>query len=224
MFDFRLLGIKPGECETLVDIGANEGQFLFAALDYFRPRRFLSVEMLPDVAGRLRLDPRLAAYRGEVLNCAVGECRKSVPMLRSVFSQASSLLALDPHAGEWYGMDLTQRDGGMVEVRTLDEICDEHGIEAIDVLKIDVQGYEQKVIRGGERILHRTANVIVEVEFVPVYADQAPAAEVLGEFEARGFELRHYLSQYRNPGGQLLHADVLFQPRRRWEGEGNWPI
>jgi FkbM family methyltransferase len=224
MFDFGLLGIKPGKCETLVDIGANEGQFLFAALDYFRPRRFLSVEMLPDIAERLRMDPRLAGYQGAVLSCAVGECRQRVPMLRSVFSQASSLLALDPRAADWYGMDLTQRDGGFVEVRTLDEICAEHAIDRIDVLKIDVQGYELKVIRGGERALGRTANLIIEVEFVPVYAGQAPAAGILRELEDRGFELRHYLSQYRNPDGQLLHADVLFQPRRQWEGEGGWPL
>ena len=211
MFDFNALGVAPGHCGTLVDIGANEGQFLLPALAYFRPRRWIAVEMLPDLAEKLVKEVCPLAPGGLVLACAVGESAGAQTVLRSVYSQASSLLPLDPQASEWYGIDLTQYPNGVVEVRSLDEICQQNGIDHIDVLKIDVQGYERQVIRGAERMLRRTTHLITEVEFVPVYHGQALEAEIRAELEARGFVFRQYLSEYRNSDGELLHGDALFQ-------------
>ena len=213
MFDFSKVGIQPGSCRMIVDVGANEGQFLFPALEYFRPPRSLSIEMLEDLASRLREDPRLATGgQHVVLCCAVGDRVETRTCLRSVFSPASSLLPINPQANEWYDMDLHQHPHGTVPVRTLDDICAEYQIDSIDVLKIDVQGYEEPVIRGAERILRRTANLIIEVEFVPVYEGQALAGEVESALRARGFRPKCYLSEYRAKTGELLHADALFQP------------
>ncbi len=211
MFDFRALRLESGQCDTLVDIGANKGQFLAAALDYFRPRRWVAIEMLPDLAQHLRDHPQFATGEGLVLNCAVGESAGRRTVLRSVYSEASSLLRLDPRASEWYGIDLTQHESGDAQVRSLDAICEEYEIDRIDVLKIDVQGYEREVIRGAKRMLGRTANLIIEVEFVRVYQGQALAGEIQSELEACGFSFRQYLSEYRNSTGQLLHGDALFR-------------
>ncbi len=49
---FSALGIS--RIRTLVDVGANEGQFLFPALKFLTPKRALAVEMLPDLAGNLK--------------------------------------------------------------------------------------------------------------------------------------------------------------------------
>jgi len=213
VFDFSLLGIQCGSCRMIVDVGANEGQFLFPALEYFQPHRSISIEMLDDLASKLRTDPRLGpGGQHIVLCCAVGHRTEFKPCFRSVFSQASSLLRINPLASEWYDMDLQQFPYGEVPVRTLDDICAEYQVDQIDVLKIDVQGYERQVIRGAERILRHTANIIVEVDFVPVYEGQALFDEIQSELRTRGFRMKCYLSEYRSKTADLLHADALFQP------------
>ena len=213
MFDFSLLGLAPGQCEVLVDAGANEGQFLFAALEALRPRRSVSIEMLQDLADTLRADPRLDPARNLVVHCALGDRPGAMPCLRSVYSQASSLLPLDPRAAEWYGLDLRQFPQGTVPVRTLDELCRSLSIDSIDLLKIDVQGYEKHLLAGAAEILDNTRNLIVELEFVPVYQGQALAAEIQALLEARGFRRRLHLAECHAADGRLLHADAWFQRR-----------
>jgi predicted DCC family thiol-disulfide oxidoreductase YuxK len=51
-------------------------------------------------------------------------------------------------------------------VRTLDEVAAQHGIAAIDLLKIDVEGYEFEVLAGAGEALAKTKAVVVEVSLV----------------------------------------------------------
>ena len=54
-----------------------------------------------------------------------------------------------------------------VEVRTLDGFCEERGIEAIDFLKMDVEGHELSVLRGAQRMLNSGAIAMIQFEFGP---------------------------------------------------------
>jgi hypothetical protein len=51
-----------------------------------------------------------------------------------------------------------------VKVVTLDTYAAEHGITAIDFLKIDVEGYEPKVLAGARELLQRSTGVVVMCE------------------------------------------------------------
>jgi FkbM family methyltransferase len=212
MLDFSLVGLEPNECRTIVDLGANEGQFLFSALAYYPSPRCLIVEMLPDLAARLRDDARLADRRRfVVVQAAVGEREHEQPVLRSVHSQASSLLPLHREAAGLYGIDLTQFEAGSVRVRTLDALCAEHGFGEVDLLKIDVQGYEERVLRGAPITLAHTRRLIIEVEYVPVYQGQMLADGIRAAVERAGFEYVCNVTEYRSAEGILLHADALFR-------------
>jgi FkbM family methyltransferase len=55
-------------------------------------------------------------------------------------------------------------DGISVSVDTLDSFCNRWGVDRIDVVKIDVEGYESRVLRGGKVALSRFMPALV-VEF-----------------------------------------------------------
>jgi FkbM family methyltransferase len=60
-------------------------------------------------------------------------------------------------------------DGIIVNVQTIsgDEFCNKHGIEHIDILKIDVEGAEQKVLEGFKSFLKNQKISIVQFEYGP---------------------------------------------------------
>lgn len=104
--------------------------------------------------------------------------------------------------------------------RTLDSLCAEHGL-APHVIKLDTQGTELDILKGGEKCLrHSIFAVEVEVEFLPFYKDQPLFTNVHEYLSGLGFQLMDYLNPVRIRGrdfgsgrgtpGHFLSADALY--------------
>jgi FkbM family methyltransferase len=52
-----------------------------------------------------------------------------------------------------------------VEIETLDDFCDAHNISEIDILKMDVQGYEYNILQGAKRLLSEGKIANIQFEF-----------------------------------------------------------
>jgi hypothetical protein len=53
----------------------------------------------------------------------------------------------------------------VVSLKTLDEFCNEQGIQKIDFLKIDVEGHEYKVLQGASKMIKNKAIRFIQFEF-----------------------------------------------------------
>ncbi|NJO00634.1 MAG: FkbM family methyltransferase [Bacteroidia bacterium] len=97
--------------------------------------------------------PAVLAY-----NLAVG--RKSYQtLLLNSGSKIAALARWDEQAGE------SSQSGESVRVINLDSFCNEQGIEQIDFLKIDVEGYEYEVLEGAQTLLHDERIHFIQFEF-----------------------------------------------------------
>lgn len=76
-----------------------------------------------------------------------------------------------------------------VQVTTLDEWSASNAIANIDFIKLDTQGAELDVLRGGERALASVSALEVEVEFNPIYVNQPLFGDVDRFLRERGFVL-----------------------------------
>ncbi len=76
-----------------------------------------------------------------------------------------------------------------VAITTLDAWAEGEGIERVDALKVDVQGAELDVLRGGDRLLPTMRVVEAEVEFQELYTGQPLFCDVDRFMRERGFEL-----------------------------------
>jgi FkbM family methyltransferase len=65
---------------------------------------------------------------------------------------------LEPGAATWWGQ-IKQRL--QVRVRTVDEYCDEHRIDHIDILKLDTQGFDLEVMKGAVRLFSEQRNHLI---------------------------------------------------------------
>ncbi len=77
-----------------------------------------------------------------------------------------------------------------VSTHRLDEIPE---IDAMDLLKIDVQGGELAVLEGADRLLKECLVIQTEVEFIPLYKEQPLFADVDAFLRARGFQFHRFL-------------------------------
>ncbi|WP_455154192.1 FkbM family methyltransferase [Cupriavidus campinensis] len=74
-----------------------------------------------------------------------------------------------------------------VQTDTLENFCGAHGIDHIDLIHMDVQGAELKVLRGAGDLLQRVKAVWLEIESVALYEGQPLAAEMQRFMESHGF-------------------------------------
>ncbi len=96
-----------------------------------------------------------------------------------------------------------------VATSRLDEVLAD--LEAVDFLKLDIQGFELPVLRHATRVLARTNVVHCEVSFAPIYQDQALFSEIETLLRAAGFYLLDFssLCRYSSTGSARRSRDRL---------------
>jgi FkbM family methyltransferase len=102
------------------------------------------------------------------------------------------------------------KDFEVVRVGTLDEEVRQLGLERIDLIKIDVEGYELNVLNGARNVLERfQPMVVVEVIDVNLRANGHCAAELTGFLTALGYHFIDLKSGAPLRPGQQIETDVL---------------
>ena len=194
---------------SVLDIGANAGQFALPARAAFPSATLHCFEPLPDCFSELQ--KRLAGLQNVILhNVALGERSGSGDMIRNPFSPSSSLLEMAPAHVRAFPFTA----GGeplRVSLSTLDaELAGQH-VEEPMLVKIDVQGTEDRVIAGGLSVLCRAAVAIVETSFEPLYKGQLLFHEIQDVMRGIGFSYHGNLAQLRSPeDGRILQGDAIF--------------
>jgi FkbM family methyltransferase len=198
---------------AVLDIGANAGQY-GERLRHLGYRGWIySYEPLPDayrrLAARSRSDPKWESFE-----LAVGDAIGSVTMNIAGNSESSSILEMTRRHVD---AEPRSRTISNVDVRTttLDSIVAEIP-ESATLLKIDTQGYEDKVIAGGTRALEKLAMLEIELSLFEVYRGQALFRDMDARVLAHGFELVSLAEGFFDRHtGELLQVDAIYARRAR---------
>jgi FkbM family methyltransferase len=193
----------------VVDIGANEGDWIGHVLQIFPGLRFVAAE--PAGEPRAILQARFAGHANATVDSrAVSDAAGTATFHRTRASVFASLLAPTPALTELYALPGGPTDvleTFDVETVTLDELVGEH---PVSVLKLDVQGGELAVLRGGRQVLERTAAVLVEVVFVPHYEGDASFADIHEAMTELGYVLMDLAPLFRLDDGPALWTDACY--------------
>jgi FkbM family methyltransferase len=96
---------------------------------------------------------------------------------------------------------------------TVDRLLETGVILPPQLVKVDVQGYELEVLRGGTR-LWETAKVFFVETSIYRYWDKAPLlADVVAFFAERGFHVYDFSTECRMPRELLSQVDLIFVKR-----------
>jgi len=157
--------LQSSQAGWIVDVGANHGDFSNAASACFPSARCLLVEPLPQLHGELEKRCQGSHGRWFLEKCALGARNCVMPLF---VAQDDAIGSLAGFSEEYVTVNVAAKPSHQLEcqVRTLDEVTMQRGIAAIDVLKIDVEGFEFEVLEGAKESLVKTAAVVVEVSLV----------------------------------------------------------
>jgi hypothetical protein len=93
-------------------------------------------------------------------------------------------------------------------------------IDGIDLLKIDVQGAESRVLVGGKETLKRTKAVVMEIGFFDYYEQQTAFMDVEKVLLPLGFSLYSISEVSNNPmNGRTDWAEVVYLNRAFTSGD-----
>ena len=202
------VALWPLACRTIVDVGANRGQFALVARQCFPDASVFSFEPLSRPATRFRAvfadDPRVILHEA-----AIGPKPGKSTIHISRRDDSSSLLPITATQNAFFP-GTAEASTTTVSVGPLRDFLTEDQIASPALLKLDVQGFELQALQGCESLLHLFAHVYVECSFVELYAGQALADEVIAWLRNRGFKLRALYNPAQDKGGRVVQADFLF--------------
>ena len=206
-FDLWPLHLRGAGGWTLIDVGANEGDFIRAATRLAKPGTVIALEPLP--ACQQILAPLLANMpAGQLIRAAVGAEPGELELHCTANTKTSSLLQPQP------GIEMSYANGDYVVSQKLNvpvvRLDDVVAADArVGLLKIDVQGYEIEVLRGAARTLRQTEAVLIEVNYAPHYKAAATFADTHAILTATGFHV-YGISEPYDDGKQPLWADAMY--------------
>ncbi len=193
---------------TIVDIGANRGQFALAARTS-SSARIVSFEPLPKVAAIFQKvffdDPSVKLHV-----VAIGERSESKLIHLSARDDSSSLLEIGEHQASFFPG--THEVGTMeVKVETLDVFLTKDEIVRPAMLKLDVQGFELQALAGCKSLISNFDFVYCECSFVELYKTQKLAGEVINYLRSMNFSLSGIYNPSYDSEGNCIQADLLFE-------------
>lgn len=195
--------------DTVLDVGANVGQFAVTTRNAGFAGRIISCEPLDgayaELASRAARDDEWTA-----LHTAVGREPGELRINVSANSYSSSALPMtDAHRDNAPGSEYVATEPA--PVTTVAELVDAYDVDpARTLLKIDTQGFEDEVLAGAGELVDRFAALQLELSFVELYAGQRLFDEVYADLRGRGLRIHSLEPGFSATDGRLLQVDGLF--------------
>ena len=182
--------LKPGD--TILDVGANLGYYVLLESEAIGPKgRILAVEPSPENVQILKKNIELNGIGSQVqvVEGGISDENGTAEIQISKWSNLHSFTV----AHEFVSSKVER--GLEVNTYRLDDLIEEKGIKAgeVNMIRMDVEGHEVKVMKGMSKILDTAKNLTVIMEIHPMFINEAfgneAYQELLDGFASRDFKV-----------------------------------
>ena len=221
LFNRELLiqNLVSNKCPVIFDIGAHYGESVQYFKKLFPESIIYSFEPDPesfDVLSSKHIDG-VSYY-----NQAISDFDGCATFYRNKISHTNSLFKVNLNSKDSIGITSAKINNDKqylsgfnseykVSATMLDSFTKKHCIEKVDLLKIDVQGAECHVLRGGQNSLKTTRAIVLEISFFDYYEHQTSFLNVESILSPLGFKLYSISEISNNPlNGRTDWAEVVY--------------
>jgi len=199
---FSLLKRHGFNPKHIIDVGANRGNWTRTAIKYFPEARYTLVE--PQDHLKIHIHDLLASNdKIQWINAGAGDKSGSMPMSIASRDDSSTFILTDRH-GQPTGSQRTT-----IPVKTLNEIVSSSSAGPPEMVKIDAEGFDLKVLAGASDLLGKTDIFLVEAVVCGNYENSA--AEVVRFMANAGYRLMDITDLNRSPKhGVLWLCELAF--------------
>lgn len=155
--DYFLRTLVETPPSVVFDIGANEGDYTEAVRHEFPGAVIYAFEPHPRTFERLKAR---CGSNANLFNLACDSVPGRLELYDLAGEKGTQLASTSREALAPLGRDV---ESFSIEATSLDAFCQERGILRIDLLKIDTEGNERRVLEGARRLL--AANAISRIQF-----------------------------------------------------------
>ncbi len=169
IYKIKLTSVNP----IIFDIGGNKGQSIERFLKCFSNPKIYSFEPNPD--DFKYLVKKYQNNKNIILNnIALGDEISTIPLNVSINTGNSSFYAFKKNT-EWMRIRSNQFNTTAekyiekivkVNCTTVNSFCQKNKIDKIDLLKIDTQGYEDKILSGSSDLIDKKKIEFIELEIM----------------------------------------------------------
>lgn len=154
-----IAAIPQKNYDFILDLGANCGHFSVIAADNFPSAKVFAFEPSPSLHPILKKN--IANRNITLIEKAVSDTVGTTKFHINFAGQQTNSILEESVA-------MFNKDYQVIEVplTTLDAFTTENNIPKIDILKIDCQGVESLILKGGEKILEKTEFLVLEITFL----------------------------------------------------------
>jgi FkbM family methyltransferase len=205
----ELRAVLTGRDMVVIDVGAGEGIYT----SVFAKTRDVSAVYAfePSAIAFAKLVKAVRDYPiVECFNLALGDVNGRRALYEYSISDVSSLLKMEERQERLLPAS-TVSSATTVDVSRLDDLVDAGTVAQPDLIKIDVQGYEDRVLRGAESTLQRTRYCIIELSFVSMYEGSLCFGDMYEYMKDRGFRLVGVAGPIAGPLGGAPQIDGVFR-------------
>lgn len=203
-----------GQDLVVYDIGASSGVFSRCLAKLANVQAIHAFEPIPaafaELVERTRQYPQIALH-----NVAVGSENGAMNIWVTAGSRdSSSLLKMQALHKEERPFASYDDHPEKVQVVRLDDFVQDKHLPLPDVVKIDVQGYEDRVLKGGSNTITHAAFAILEMSLVPLYEDCPLFDDIYRQMRELNFQLVGVGGELHGISGRQLQVDGIFQNLR----------
>ncbi len=192
----------------LFDVGANQGVFTRNLMATWRDRKYALYAFEPSAktfAILKREVPDVPVVH--LVNLGLGEVPGKVELYTD--KEGSGLASVYPRDLSHHRINFSGRE--TIELTTLDQFCAQHQIDHIDFLKLDVEGHELAVLKGGQRMIGEGRVRIIQFEFGGCNIDSRTYFRDYFNFFQKAYHLHRVLSDGLEPLPEYSEKLEVFQ-------------
>ena len=196
------------DVKTIIDVGANQGQFAVASSDIYPAAKIYSFEPIPDVVEIFRKNTE-SLQNVSLFQSALGNSEGKTSFNYNKYSHASSFLKIHKNQTDLIP-ETSETISIEIKLDRLDNFISKIDLSSPVLLKLDVQGFEKDVLLGAVNILKKIDYILIEMSFIQMYEKELLFDEMNKYMNSIGFRLKAPLAVFQLTNMQILQMDVLY--------------